>query len=352
MNFPLPVVDVSGTPQEIGAQYGAQAGQLIRDNVAAYLERFARAKQLTPAMVKEQGAVFKATSRAHWPRLADTLDAMAEAAEVDADLIYAINARSELLYGSPTCGTPQECTSIGDLRNGKTLLAQNWDWHPAQRPYTLLLVTRDENGHEIAALTEAGMLAKAGLNNKGVGVCVNLLGSANDGTPGGVPYHVLLRSVLEADSLSWATRNAFRSPRSASINLLIGQSHQDGGEIIDLELVPGDGGWLHPEDGILVHANHFESSVPVYDTIKDWGGSSLFRSARARRLLLEKNDILTALKDHHSFPLAICRHVDPRDGEDISETIWTVLMDLDALTIRLIPGPPCEGGDGAEFSLR
>ena len=23
-------------------------------------------------------------------------------------------------------------------------LAQNWDWHPEQRPYTLLLITRDE----------------------------------------------------------------------------------------------------------------------------------------------------------------------------------------------------------------
>jgi isopenicillin-N N-acyltransferase-like protein len=326
---------------------------LIKENVAAYLARFDRAKGLTPAYVKEQGAIYRLTTQAHFPRLATVLDEMAAAAEVDADLIYAINARSELLYGSPTCGTPQECTSIGDLRNGKTVLAQNWDWHPEQRPYTLLLITRDENGHEVAALTEAGMLAKSGLNNKGIGVCVNLLGSDRDGAPGGVPYHVILRSVLEADSLSWATRYAVRSPRSASINLLIGQSFQDGGEIIDLELVPGEAGWLHPVDGILVHANHFESNVPVYDTLKDWGGSSLFRSARARRLLTEKNDILEVLKDHHSAPLAICRHLDDRDDEDDkSETIWTVLMDLDALSLQLIPGPPCGGDPGITVSLR
>ena len=98
------------------------------------------------------------------------------------------------------------------------------------------------------------MLAKAGLNSAGLGVCVNLLGSDRDGRPGGVPYHVLLRSVLEADSMTWATRHVLRAPRSASINLLIGQAYEGGGDLIDLELAPGEAGWLHPQDGILVHA--------------------------------------------------------------------------------------------------
>lgn len=347
METPLPVIDVSGAPHELGRGYGEQAGALIRANVDAYLTRFERAVGLDRAAVAALGAVFGQTTRDHFPRLGVMLDAMSVAAEVDPDLIYAVNARSELLYGDPAA----ECTSIGVLDthsgNGHTMLAQNWDWHPAQRELTLLLITRDETGHEVATLTEAGMLAKAGLNSAGVGVCVNLLGCDRDGRPGGVPYHVLLRSVLEADSLSWATRNAFRSPRSASINLLIGQSSVDGGEIIDLELVPGDGGWLHPQDGILVHANHFESDVPVYDTIKDWGGSSLFRSARVRRLLgrseRKPDDLLTALKDHHSAPIAVCRHLDERDAEaDQSLTIWTVLMDLDERSIQLIPGPPCQ----------
>ncbi|HZM84050.1 MAG TPA: C45 family peptidase [Candidatus Limnocylindrales bacterium] len=354
MNTPPPVVDVSGTPEKMGKSYGVAVAELIRANVEAYLERFDQAVGLDRASVIASGAVFGETTRRHLPRLATMLESMSAAAEVEPELIYAINARTELLYGTVPCGSPGdgECTSIGVLGD-HTLLAQNWDWHPAQRPYTLLLITRDERGHQVAALTEAGMLAKTGLNSAGLGVCVNLVGCDRDGRPGGVPYHVLLRSVLEADSLSWATRNAFRSPRSASINLMIGTP----GEIIDLELVPGDGGWLHPEDGILVHANHFETSVPVYDTIKDWGGSSLFRSARARRLLAaterKMDDILEVLKDHHSKPLAICRHLDPRDTPaDRSETIWTVLMDLDERTLRLIPGPPCEGGPGMEFTLR
>lgn len=342
MSTPLPVVDVTGTPREMGLAYGHEAAELIRGNVEAYLRRFERSVGLSPEAVALQGSAFGETSRRYFPRLAVMLDAMAESAGVAPELIYAINARSELLYGERHTG---ECTSIG-LLGDHTVLAQNWDWNPDQRPYTLLLITRDERRHEVAALTEAGMLAKTGLNNHGVGVCVNLIGCDRDGTPGGVPYHVLLRSVLEADSMSWALRNVLRIPRSASINLLIGQPS----EIIDLELVPGDAGWLHPEDGILVHANHFESNVPVYDTIKDWGGSSLFRSARARRLLLEKKDVLEVLKDHFSAPLAICRHADERDAEvDKSESIWTVQMDLDDRAIQLIPGPPCENKQGLEL---
>jgi isopenicillin-N N-acyltransferase-like protein len=346
MNTPLPVIEVSGTPAEMGHRYGVEAGDLIVANVDAYMARFDRAVGLDLVAVAQHGAAFGATTRQHFPRLAQMLEAMAAAAGVSPDLIYAINARSELLYGNTDL---QECTAIG-LLNEKTVIAQNWDWHPDQRPYTLLLITRDERGHQVAALTEAGMLAKAGINNSHLGVCVNLIGCDRDGRPGGVPYHVLLRSVLEADSLSWATRNAIRAPRSASINLLIGQSHPEGGELLDLELAPGEAGWLHPRDGILVHANHFESNVPVYDTIKDWGGSSLFRSARARRMLEEKKSVLDVLTDHHSYPLSICRHLDERDAEgDRSETIWTVLMDLDERSIQLIPGPPCTRQKGLEL---
>jgi isopenicillin-N N-acyltransferase-like protein len=359
------LVDVSGTPADMGRAYGAQAADLIRANIDEYLIRFEQAVRLDRAAVVAEGRAYIATTEKHFPRLAQMLEGVAVGAGVEPALIYAINARSELLYGTPACGSPGgaeagECTVIGVLDgrsdDGHTRLAQNWDWHPEQRPYTLLLITRDERGHEVATLTEAGMLAKSGLNNKGLGACVNLIGSDRDGRPGGVPYHVLLRSVLEADSLSWALRNALRSPRSASINILIGQAHPDGGEIIDVELVPGDSGWLHPIDGLLVHANHFETALPVYDTIKDWGGSSLFRSARVRRLLeaypqIGEKELLGALTDHHSFPVSVCRHIDERDTPlDRSETIWTTMMDLDERSLRLIAGPPCEGGSGSLFS--
>jgi isopenicillin-N N-acyltransferase-like protein len=381
VELPVPLVSVSGTPPECGAAYGAAAADRIAANLAVYRRRFADQAGLDDTAVRRAGAAFRRVTAQLHPRVAAMLDGVGEGAGVAVKEVYALNARTELLYGASVprarpASPPHEpgpqsrtaspdgadggCTAVGVLgthtANGHLLLGQNWDWHPDQRDAMVLLATRDERGFAVLTLAEAGMLAKAGLNSAGLGVCVNMLGCDRDGLDAaavpGVPYHVLLRAVLEADSLSWAIRTACRTPRNASINLLVGQAGQStlDGELIDLEVVPGDVGWLNPVDGLLTHANHLETALPVRDTMKDWGGSSPFRSARARRLLAESaaarkvadDDLVALFADHASFPSAICRHVDERDGPlERSETVYSVMLDLDERTMGLAAGPPC-----------
>lgn len=355
------MIKVEGAPAECGAAYGTAAAGLIAENTAAYLERFESSVGLAPAAARRAGAAFRRETLDRLPRIAAMLDGVAEGSGVAVDEIYALNARTELLYGVRTA---TECTSLGVLDthtvSGHTLLAQNWDWHPAQRPYTLLLATRDERGFAVLTLAEAGMLAKAGLNSGGVGVCVNMLGCERDGRPGGVPYHVLLRSVLEAPHLTRAIKAVSVLPRSASINLLIGQAGTGWpGEIIDLEVVPGDLGTLHPVDGVITHANHLEAVTSVHDTLKDCGGSSFFRSARARRLLVgagsagyDEKALAAVLADHGSYPQAICRHdIDAETEDDRSESIYSVLLDLDERRMSIAPGPPCTADSYTDLFL-
>jgi isopenicillin-N N-acyltransferase like protein len=357
-DLPVPVVRVEGTPEQCGAGYGAQARDLVADNIERYLRRFRDQSGLDEAAVRASGQAFRRAAAAHHPRIAQMLDGLAVGALVDVEHIYALNARTELLYGSVPDGGDGGCTSLGVLgthtATGNLLLAQNWDWHPDQRETMVLLATRDERGLDVLTLVEAGMLAKTGLNSAGLGVCVNMLGCDRDGlsrigSPG-VPYHVLLRAVLEADGLAWAVRTACRSPRNASINLLVGQSGPAGGELLDLELVPGDVGWLHPVDGVLSHANHLESPLPVRDMVKDLGGSSPFRAARARRLIAQaaaarkvgEDELIAVLRDHLGAPSAICRHIDEREAPvDRAETVYSVLLDLDERRLGLAAGPPC-----------
>nr|MDT0660081.1 C45 family peptidase [Micromonospora sp. DSM 115978] len=356
---PVPLIRVAGTPAECGFGYGATAHPAIHANLELYLRRFRDAAGLAAAAVRRYGLAFRAATAAHHPRVAAMLDGVAEGAEVEVAELYALNARTELIYGARPDGADGACTSIGVLgthtANGHLLLGQNWDWHPDQRDAMVLLATRDERGHSVLTLTEAGMLAKAGLNSAGVGVCVNMLGCDRDSLPpagaaAGVPYHVLLRAALEAPHLSAALKGVCAGSRNSSINLLLGQAAEAGGELIDLELVPGDAGWLHPVDGMITHANHLETAVPVHDVMKALSGSSLFRSARARRLLtpaaatgrLTERDLATVFHDHASFPQAICRHVDPRDEPaDRSETVYSVLLDLDDRRFGVAAGPPC-----------
>jgi len=355
----LPLVTVSGTPAECGAAYGRSAADLIAGNLDEYRHRFAALAGLDPAEVRRAGAGFRATTHELQPRIAAMLDAVAEGAGVPAEEVYALNARTELL-AVQWAGT--ECTAVGVLDShtdsGHTVLGQNWDWDPAYRPYVLLLATRDERGFAVVTMVEAGMVAKSGLNSAGLGVCVNLIGCDRDGGPGGLPYHVLVRAALESDSLGAALRATAGAPRSASINLLLGQAGPPpgGGEVMDLELVPGHFGVRHPVDGVLTHANHIESALPVRDRMQDEPGSSLFRADRAARLLrradpVTRKDLVALFADHGGFPYAICRHVDERDPVELrSESVCSILLDLDERRMSVASGPPC-GGEYVDLVL-
>jgi isopenicillin-N N-acyltransferase-like protein len=354
----LPLVSVSGSPADCGAAYGAATRELTRANLAAYRRRFQDQAGLDLPAVRAAGEAFRAATLAHHPRIAAMLDGLAGGAEVPVAEIYALNARTELLYGHPDA---EGCTAIGVLGThtdtGHLLLAQNWDWHPDQQDAILLLRTTDEHGHTVLTLAEAGMLAKTGLNSAGLGQCLTMLACDRDGLgatrPPGVPYHVLARATLEADSLGWALRVACRSPRNASVNLLLGQAGDEpaDGELIDLELVPGDVGWLHPAGGLITHANHLATGLPVRDIQREWGGSSLFRAERTRRLLADTvaagktttGDLTGVLADHASFPHAICRHPDSRlPPLEHSQTACSVLLDLSARRFGIAEGPPCQ----------
>ena len=90
------------------------------------------------------------------------------------------------------------------------------------RPATVIWIVEHEHGWFVT-LTEAGILAKIGLNDAGLGVCLNLLDTTADGGLDGTPIHLLLRQVLETlpqrrrrDRAAHRTRRPARARRSPS----------------------------------------------------------------------------------------------------------------------------------------
>lgn len=352
--LPIPLISVQGTPADMGTEYGSRAAGLVAGNLDDYLRRFRDQLGLDLAGVERTGSGYRRLTAEYNPRVAAMLDGVADGAGISREQIFALNARTEILYGagSPETGADDGCTSIAVLprhtATGHTLLGQNWDWHPEQRAFSLLLLTRDERDFAVLTLAEAGMLAKSGVNSAGLGVCANLLVCDRDGTPGGVPYHVLLRGALESDAMATALRAICPAPRSASGNFLIADA---GGEAIDLETYPGDFGYLVPENGLLAHSNHFLTPVPVRDERRAMSALSLLRPTRVRHLLTDaladrkvtEEDVQEVFRDHYSFPNAICRHVDERDP--VSErvcSVFSILIDLDERRFTIADGPPCE----------
>ena len=122
--------------------------------------------------------------------LVEELEGMAAGAAQDVRDLLAINARTELLAGA-------ECSVLGRLDGAEVTLAQTWDWHPDLAPSRVLWTVHHGDGAWFTTATEAGVLAKLGLNHHGVACALNLLTCSADGGIGGVPIHILLRLVLE-----------------------------------------------------------------------------------------------------------------------------------------------------------
>lgn len=345
-----PLIAVEGTYGEMGVQLGARTAELVERSVHNYLRRFRDDAGLTDSDVLRWGGRYLDVARSYDPQIAAMLEGLAEGAHQKVEHITALNARTEMLYG--TGYREGGCTSVAVLprstSTGHTLLAQNWDWHPEQGPVTFLLATRDTEGFAVLTLAEAGMLAKSGLNSAGLGVCANLLVSDRDTGGQGVPYHYLLRGVLQSPRMSVAHRKTLDVPRISSGNLMLADA---GGEAIDLELAPGTSGYLLPEDGLITHGNHFASRIGVTDLKVTTSALTLLRPVRARHLLedharagsLTLADVASALRDHYSFPDSICRHEDPdRPANERFTSVYSILMDLDDRALYIASQPPCK----------
>jgi isopenicillin-N N-acyltransferase like protein len=344
------LISVRGSYRSMGADYGRAARDKIEHNLDFYRRVWTERAGISAEDVLAWGDVFAEQVRAYDADIAELIDGVAEGAGFDRRLLFALNAKLELMYGSGY--TDCACTSLAVLdsrtTNRHTLLAQNWDWHPDIGPNTVLLSTTDEDGFRVLTLTEAGQVGKSGLNSNGIGVCANLLVTDRDAAGPGVPYAVLLRGVLQSRTMADAISAVTTPTRISSGNFLIAAR---GGEAIDIEAAPGDFGHLVPRNGLVAHANHFETEVAGRDAKKGSARLTLIRAERVRHLLEDRLDarrvdadaIHEVLTDHFSYPDGLCRHTNP--ANDYVERIvsaYSMIMDLDELTMDVTPYPVCE----------
>ena len=188
------------------------------------------------------------------------------------------------------------------------------------------------------------------MNSCGIGLVTNALVTNEDKGEPGVPYHAILRGILESETMTDAVLAVTRHRRASSANYLV--AHRDG-EAINMEAAPGDYArvyWAIPQDGVYSHSNHFFCPGFELKDVELWNGpGSLFRQHRALKFLKERRgncDVATlqkALTDHFNHPYSVCAHRDPRlpKIEDYA-SILSIVMDLTTATIWLADGNPCE----------
>jgi len=360
-------IRVEGTHYERGRQYGAQARAQVHLSVQAYQRVFAHYAGWDWPAVRRAAAAFEAPIAAFRPAYLDEMRGIADGAGLDVADVLAINVRTEVMFAAKARQAPlaarvrelpAECSAFAIVpapRAGggqaATLLGQNWDWllHSAQT--LIVLEARPDDGPAFVTVVEAGLLAKVGLNAAGLGLVTNaLVTDADTGAPG-LPYHVLLRAILDCATVTEALEVLQAGMRSSSANYLIAHA---SGATLDVEAAPGDFTRLYPQfpdHGLLLHTNHFLSPRLHPVDVSLWAmPSSAVRLQRLRAGATgyaagsaTLDDFRALLADHADYPHSICSHPDPGDHPlEQGATVASVLMDLTARRLWLAPGNPCQ----------
>jgi len=273
---------------------------------------------------------------------------IAEGAGCLLEEILAINIRSELLFLLETQGNAIQisCTSIAATpdatKSQETLLAQNWDWYAQAGEHCIILSIKQTGKPDIIQVGEAGLIAKMGMNSAGIGMCTNAL--VCDNWRVSVPFHVILRGILNASTMTAAVGAVSKAVRASAGDFLIG--HVDG-MVLNIETAPETFNILVPELGTIAHTNHFLIDNPkIKDFIPSMWPDSIVRKHRASMLLasecklIELSTIKKVLRDHFDYPHSICAHGDGIAPE--SQTGASVIINLSKRQFHVAKGHPCK----------
>ena len=354
----LPILKLEGTPYERGLAHGRKARRLIEHNVQVYFERFQHEGKLTLKEARRRAEAYSRAIEEQNAEYAEEMQGVAEGSGLPLWQIAALNVRYEIMYhqfstnaiGAPARAKPDGCTAIATLpersAEGHLCLAENWDWVPEIRG--LLLYLR-EGDLDILSFTEAGIVGgKIGLNSHGLGLTINGLNTTDDDWARlKKPFHVRCYEILRAQSLEEAVKIIAQDERPCSANFLLGRA---GEGAVNVEAAPRGVLALWPEDGLLIHTNHFldPEALGVIEPPNEREEHSIHRLKRTQKLLCEKptltlDDLRECLCDHEGHPYGICRHIDEKEPpHERYQTVVSVLMDLHARTLWISDGPPCE----------
>lgn len=342
----LTIVDCSGTPYQIGLQYGRACRKSIirsiRMNVGGSVynarvgrnEILANAIQFLPAVKKFD------------PYLIEMLKGVAEGAVVPPAEIFALRCMLELdSYYNNIAGFCTSFAAAGKAtKNGKTILGQNIDSIPGT-PLDLLRI-RHLDGLEQLTLSLGGVVEYT-LNSAGFGICANSLLTAlkKEKYRQVIPVGCYLPKVMRQHSIKEALDLLGRCARGTAYYHLAGAE----GCMAGIESVFDEINIFVPETDMLIHTNHYLTSRFKQDDLASLMLPDSYLRSQRMCTLMQKNYgsiteelMMEILADHDNYPDSICRHTDKTKPAYInSETLASIIMVPEDGTMYISCGNPC-----------
>ena len=346
-NCRLKTVEASGTYDAMGRTLGSacrkEADRMVSDAMASF-ERGSR----------DWGRALKSISKLvpfveeYHPEMISFTKAYAEGAGISFEEVFVLFCLDEMGL----------CTDVmvnGEVTDdGKPYAAHTEDWTVESQEYLVLVRAKPEEGARMLIMTHAGLEWITGINSAGLTISGNSL-YQNDKRIG-VPKLMVAPKVLASETIGEALAASTPAHRASSYNNNICHS---SGEMYCVEGSATDFAVLYPDEGFLVHTNHYlHPSMTKYEELfmkhgnrtLDGCSGTLVRYHRARRMVeghlgdVTRATLIDLMRDHVNYPDSICSH----PHEDVPEhdrckTTYAVLMDPTEGTMHICVGNPCEG---------
>jgi predicted choloylglycine hydrolase len=295
LTTPLPILELTGSPRELGLRHGQALAREIRVLRRSLLTYLARVSLFAAALPLYALMLFLA--RRFWPqipaRLQKEMKGVAAGAEVGLGTVLLINVLDDLANNSPRCsalaaGGPY----TGD---GFYFLGRNLDYPlftDVMVKYQTLFLLEPSQGLPLASLAWPGYVGVCtGMNRAGVALA-QLSAMSRDRSLKGVPAALRFRQALEggADVLTAASL-ILQAPGTIGNNLLLCSAAEAAG----LEISARQGVIRYPQAGLLLATNHYQSGPmaslkgrfpprPPFSTLSSYHFTEAYSQARLARL--------------------------------------------------------------------
>lgn len=157
------------------------------------------------------------------PDLLEEVKGIAEGSGIDFNSIFAFQLLDEfLLNGEEFSGN--YCSSIGinKINEKPAYLAQNWDILAFLKGFQIVLHIKNEGSDiESFVFIYSGFIGAFGMNNKGVGICVNSINQLNYSKEN-LPVAFIIRGILEQSNQGDAIKFLHKIKHASPQNYLIG----------------------------------------------------------------------------------------------------------------------------------
>jgi isopenicillin-N N-acyltransferase-like protein len=328
---------VSGSHFECGRQIGVACTDALRLSVEH--GRHGLPDGLRWEDYRRAAQPYLAATEAAFPWVVDEIRGAAQGAQVDFLDLFT-NSVEELFSSPPDmvgrCSDFAACAPA--TTTGHVLLGHNNDLSPATEDLMVAVEWHLPNQPRLFTVGVGGLHVSVAVNEAKICLTGNEL-SPNDERPG-IPRLLLARALMAATTFEEAVAVALHPDRASSYNNLISSAT---GEVACVEASATDHELIYPQDGWLVHTNHYTHPRMVqYESDFQVIDGSISRYERAYELMDKRNQPVSLdlfkryLTDHDSSPAALCRHAER------VKTVFSCLIDLTAGTVDAVLGSPCQ----------